>query len=189
MLRIIVPGRPEMEAWDEQHERFVILPEVKEQTLQLEHSLISLWKWESKWHKAYHGKREKTTEETIDYIRCMTITPNVSPEVYDNLTEENFKTIYDYIMAPMTATYFPEEKNGTINRETVTADLIYYWMITLNIPFEPCEKWHLNRLIALIRVCCMKNSSGNKKKGVSSESLAARKRLNAERRARAKSKG
>ena len=188
MLRITVPGCSESVFWDEQTENFIILPAVKEQTLQLEHSLISLWKWESKWGKAYHGKKEKTTEETLDYIRCMTITPNVDPRVYENLSEDNLKAIYDYILAPMSAVYFPEEGRGTINNETVTADLIYYWMITLNIPFEPCEKWHLNRLIALIRVCCIKNAPKDKK-GMTSDKLAARKKLMAERRAKRKSKG
>lgn len=188
MLRIVIPARPEMEVWDEENEKFIVFPAMKEQPLQLEHSLISLWKWESKWGKAYHGKREKTNEEVIDYVRCMTVNHNVNPEAYGNLTEENLKSIYNYITAPMSAVYFPKEERGTINNETVTADLIYYWMITLNIPFEPCEKWHLNRLIALIRVCCMKNAPKDSR-GMTPDKLAARKKLMAERRAKRKSKG
>lgn len=156
MLQISVPISPEM--WDEKKQEFV---EAKYQTLQLEHSLVSLSKWESKWCKAFFSKRDKTPEETIDYIRCMTITQNVKPEVYSYLTRDNISEIEKYIAAPMTATYFAEEKSGKINNETVTSELIYYWMIALNIPVE-FQKWHLNRLITLIRVCNLKNSPPKK---------------------------
>lgn len=156
MLRIVIPGSQEL--WDEERECFLT---EKEQVLQLEHSLLSVSKWESKWNKAFLGKKEKTTEETIDYIRCMTLTQNVDPLVYNRLTSENIKTIVDYIEAPMTATYFHNDKVMGRSLETVTSELIYYWMISLNIPFE-CQKWHLNRLFALIRVCSMKNSPPKK---------------------------
>lgn len=147
------------EAWDESKDEFVY---VKEQTLQLEHSLVSLSKWESKWNKAFLSKKEKTAEETLDYIRCMTITQNVKPEVYNFLTNEHMKQIKDYIDAPMTATTFYEDSGkGSGGREVVTAELIYWWMLSLNIPMK-CEKWHLNRLITLIRVTSIKNSPPKK---------------------------
>lgn len=155
MLRITIPAA---ELWDEEHQRFV---ETKEQTLQLEHSLVSISKWESKWCKAFLSKNDKTAEETLDYIKCMTITPNVDPNVYNFLTQENIREINAYIQAPMTATYFSEDKRAKGSREIVTAELIYYWMISLNIPFE-CQKWHLNRLLALVRVCNIKNSPPKK---------------------------
>ena len=156
MLRIVIPASQEL--WDEKNECFL---SGKEQVLQLEHSLLSVSKWESKWNKAFLGKKQKTNEETIDYVRCMTLTQNVDSSVYDRLTPENLKTIIDYIEAPMTATYFHNDKVMGRNLETVTSELIYYWMISLNIPFE-CQKWHLNRLFALIRVCSMKNSPPKK---------------------------
>lgn len=156
MLQIAVPISPE--GWDEIKEEFV---EPKYQVLQLEHSLVSLSKWESKWCKAFFGKREKTDEETIDYIKCMTLTQNVKPEIYEHLTRENVKQINDYIESPMTATHFREDPNAKNNRETITSELIYYWMIALNIPFE-CQKWHLNRLLTLIRVCNIKNQPPKK---------------------------
>lgn len=150
MLRITIPAA---ELWDEAKQEFVT---TKERTLQLEHSLVSLSKWESKWNKAFLGKQKKTTEETLDYVRCMTITQNVDPDVYKCLTPENIKQISDYIDAPMTATHFFNEQKGGGN-ETVTSELIYYWMITANVPFE-CQKWHLNRLLTLIKVCNIKNN-------------------------------
>ena len=156
MLRITIPAT---EQWDEREERFV---NTKEQTLQLEHSLVSLSKWESKWNKAFLSNKEKSFEETIDYIKCMTLTQNVHPEVYNCLTADNFKQVDEYIQAPMTATVFSEDKTGKSNREVVTSELIYYWMIALNIPFE-CQKWHLNRLLTLIRVCNIKNSPPKKR--------------------------
>ena len=157
MLQLQVPIT--VEYYDEENEVFI---EPKYITLQLEHSLVSLSKWESKWNKAFFSKREKTPEEIMDYIKCMTITQNVKPEVYDCLSRENVLQIQKYIEAPMSATYFPEDKSGKPNRETVTSELIYYWMIALNIPFDPCQKWHLNRLLMLIRVCNVKNQPPKK---------------------------
>lgn len=156
MLQIKVPMTPE--GWDDVKQEFV---EPRYQILQLEHSLVSLSKWESKWCRSFFSKREKTSEEIVDYIKCMTITQNVKPEVYEHLTRENIREIQQYIEAPMTATYFSEDKNGRANTETVTAELIYYWMIALNIPFE-CQKWHLNRLLTLVRVCNVKNQPPKK---------------------------
>ena len=148
MLRITIPSA---ELWDEKRQEFRY---TEEQPLVLEHSLISLSKWESKWEKPFlNSKQEKTTEETIDYIRCMTLNRNVDDKSYKYLTNENMKEINDYIDAPMTATVFYEDKNKFIgHRETITSELIYYWMIALNISIE-CEKWHLNRLFTLIKVC------------------------------------
>lgn len=155
MLEITVPAA---EMFDESKQEFI---ELKEQTLQLEHSLVSLSKWESKWHKAFLSKREKTFEETIDYIRCMTITKNVDPSVYFNLSKENIEEINRYIEDPMTATYIADDPNGSVSGDVVTSELIYYWMISLNIPQE-YQKWHLNRLISLIKVCNVKNMPAKK---------------------------
>lgn len=128
----------------------------------LEHSLVSLSKWESKWHKPFLTKDEKTLEETIDYIKCMTVTKNVDEEVYSRLTNEHLQAVRDYIENPMTATTFSNLQEGRkINREIITSEIIYYWMTVFNIPFE-CEKWHLNRLLTLINVCNIKNSPPKK---------------------------
>lgn len=157
MLQIEIPLSPEK--WDEEKGEFV-LP--KTQTLQLEHSLVSLSKWESKWCKAFLSTVDKTSEETISYIQCMTLTQNVDPDVYNHLTADNIKQINDYIGSPMTATVFTEDKTSKGGREVVTAELIYYWMIVLNIPFD-CQKWHLNRLLTLIKVCNIKNQPPKKR--------------------------
>lgn len=180
MLQITIPA---VEQWDENKEEFIF---TKEQKLQLEHSLVSLSKWESKWCKAFLTKQDKTIEETLDYIRCMTLTQNVNPEIYQYLTNGNVDKVNRYIEAPMTATYFSEDKNGKTSREQITAELIYYWMISLNIPFE-CQKWHLNRLLTLIKVCNIKNTPPKKrsKKEIMSRNAA----LNAARREQLNTKG
>jgi hypothetical protein len=180
MLRITVPA---VELWDENKQEFV---STKEQTLQLEHSLVSLSKWESKWCKAFLARNNKSHEEILDYIKCMTLTQNVSPEVYDYLSPENITEINKYIDAPMTATYFSEDGSAKTSREIVTSELIYYWMIALNIPFE-CQKWHLNRLLTLIKVCNIKNAPPKKrsKRDIMSRNAA----LNAARRKQYNSKG
>ncbi len=150
---------PKMEYFDEGKQEFVT---IKEQTLELEHSLISVRKWESKWHKPFHSKEEKTVEETIDYIKCMTINSrNIDDAAYNALSMEHIKQINDYITNPMTATWFNETDNKKFSRETITAELIYYWMIAFQIPSE-YEKWHLNQLLTLIRVCNVKNQPPKK---------------------------
>lgn len=162
MLTIVIPRLSDV--WDESRQEFLSFPGA---ILQLEHSLVSLSKWESKWHKPFFSKNpndpkeQKTPEETLDYIRCMTINKNVDPTVYNFLTQENVEAINAYISDPMTATIInesktPGESNKKINGEFITSELIYYWMVALNIPFE-CEKWHIERLLTLIRICNIKN--------------------------------
>lgn len=179
MLTITIPA---VELFDEQTQTFL---NTKEQTLQLEHSLVSLSKWEAKWCKAFLSRDEKTFEETIDYIKCMTVTQNVDSNVYNRMTRSNIEDINKYIEAPMTATTF-SENNQTPNREIITSELIYYWMISLGIPMK-CEKWHLNRLLTLIRVCNVKNAPA--KKMSKSETANRYKSLNAARRSKLNSKG
>lgn len=181
MLLINIPLTSE--GWDEEKQEFV---EPKVRTIQLEHSLVSVSKWEAKWCKAFLSKQEKTYEETLDYIKCMTITPHVEPEIYNHLTVENVNQINSYIEAPMTATIFYENAIHKTNREVVTSELIYYWMIALNIPFE-CQKWHLNRLLTLIRVCNIKNTPPKKRS--KNEIMSRNAALNAARRKRLGTKG
>lgn len=154
MHKITIPA---IELYDERTEMFIYS---KEQTINLEHSLLSLSKWESKWCTPFLSKDDKTIDESIDYIRCMTITSNVDPEIYNNITIDNIRQVKEYIDAPMTATTFPKD-DKTPNREIMTAELIYYWMVALAIPFS-CEKWHLNRLLTLINVCNVKNQPPKK---------------------------
>jgi len=180
MLQITIPA---VELWDEEKQEFV---RTKEQKLQLEHSLVSLSKWERKWKKPFLTKQEKTLEETIDYIRCMTLTQNIAPEVYRNITDINMKQVNDYIEDSMTATWFSEDKKGKAGSEQVTSELIYYWLIAFNIPFE-CQKWHLNRLLTLIRVCEIKNQP-SKKMG-RKEAYSRQRALNAARKRRLNTKG
>lgn len=180
MLTIHIPA---YEGWDERNQEFIT---VREQTIQLEHSLISLSKWEAKWVKPFLSKNDKTNDELLDYIKCMTITQNVKPEVYLGLTDDIFKTIKDYIAAPMTATWFTDTKPSASNGKQITSELIYYWMISLNIPFE-CQKWHLNRLLTLIKVCNIE-SQPPKKYG-KREAMSKQAALNASRRAQLNSKG
>ena len=179
MLTITIPAR---ELYDEKNQMFF---NTKEQTLRLEHSLVSISKWESKWRKAFLKKDEKTNEEIIDYIKCMTITQNVDPNVYNFLTRSNINEIIEYIDNPMTATTFSNNENNN-SREVITSELIYYWMISFNIPME-CQRWHLNRLLTLIRVCSIKNTPPKK---MNKREVANRyAKLNAARRNKMNSKG
>lgn len=180
MLQITIPAINDL--WDEGRQEFI---STKEQTLQLEHSLVSLSKWESKWHKPFLHS-DKTDEETLDYIKCMTITQNVDPNVYYGLNQNHVTMIHEYINNPMTATTFSDDRAGRKNREIITAEIIYYWMVSYNIPFE-CQKWHLNRLITLVRVCGAKNQPPKKS---SKRDIASRyAELNRQRRAKLNSKG
>jgi len=163
MLKITIPS---IELYDEVLDEFITS---KEQSIQLEHSLVSISKWEAKWNKPFLKKGEKTLEETIDYVRCMTTSQNIDYDVYNLLSAENLRQVKEYIEADMTATTF-SNKDNKVNREVITAEIIYYWMINLNIPFE-CQKWHLNRLLTFINVCSIKN---NPPKKMSKRELASR---------------
>lgn len=174
----------ETELFDEATNRRV---RTKGATIKLEHSLVSLSKWESKWKVPFLATDNKTREMMIDYARCMSITQNVDPNVYNGLTGEHMKMLEDYINDKMSATTFKNLGGGKKNTSVTTAEIIYYWMVSLQIPFEPCEKWHLNRLLTLIRVCDEKGSP--KKKMSRREALQQQKSLNAARRAKYHTKG
>ena len=180
MLRIRIPGR---ELWDSKNERFV---HTKAQDLQFEHSLVSLSKWESKYCKPFLHDNNKTNDELMDYIKFMTLTQNVDPEVYTRLGDDHIQLISDYIDAPMTATTFSKSDKKWNSNEIITSELIYYWMVSLNIPFE-CQKWHLNRLLTLIRVCNIKNAPPKKRS--TREILNRNAALNEARRQKLNSKG
>lgn len=181
---VTIPAR---EFYDETKNEFVT---TKETRLSLKHSLLSLSKWESKWKKPFlDPKVAKTREETLDYIRCMTLTQNVDPLIYASIDTETIDRVNKYINDSATATWFstPEGKTkASPSREKVTSELIYYWMITFNIPFE-AEKWNLNRLMTLIEVCQVKNQPG--KQMSTGQILRRNAALNAQRRAKAHSKG
>lgn len=148
---------------------------------------MSLSKWEARWEKPFLDNVPKTREQRLDYVRCMTITPNVDPAAYYGLTAENMEEINRYIDASMTATWFSGKEPRTPTGNVVTAEIIYYWMIALNIPFE-CQKWHLNRLMTLIRVCNIKNTPPKKSKNRRTD-FSQRAAINRARKERMRSNG
>lgn len=184
MLQIIVPADIS-EEFDERTNEFVYTTIAEEQPLRLEHSLVSLAQWESKYNKPFLSKKDKTHEEVLDYIKMMTLDKNVDPTVYTRLSVANYDAIQRYIKAPMTATTFSNNENNKPNHQIVTAEIIYHWMIALNIPFE-CQYWHLNRLLTLVRVCNIKNAP---KKGNKRSSALDYARLNASRKQKPHKKG
>lgn len=179
MLQIVVPAT---EMFDESTQTFF---EGKEYKLTLEHSLVSVSKWESATHKPFLDERhEKTYDETIFYVKCMTVNSGVPSEVYNRLSAESIEQINDYIDDPMTATTIRSISKHQ-SREIVTSEIIYHWMISLGIPFE-CQKWHLNRLLTLIQVCNIRN---NPKKMSKAEALKSNRDLNRQRRQALNSSG
>lgn len=190
MLKIKIPDQPEEQLWDEENEIFVYRPGAKGCLLNLEHSLISVSKWESIWHKAFLDTKDRTVEETLSYIECMTVTPsNVDPEIYKRIPQSEYEKINEYINNPSTATTIGGGKSGrTSTGELVTSELIYYWMTAVNVPFE-CEKWHLNRLLTLIRICEIKNDPKSQKKMSANEIRKDYDKLNEARRRALHTKG
>lgn len=183
MLEIVVEGE---ELWDDENECFIPVNSV---ILHLEHSLVSLSKWESKIKKPFLETEDKTLEEMLFYIKCMTVTKNVKDEVYTRLSDKNFQEINDYINDPMTATWFNDRNTPPGRKQIQTAEVIYYQMLANGIPME-CQKWHLNRLITLIRVFNVKNNPETANKKRSRKEIAREYRdLNAKRRAMYNSKG
>lgn len=180
MLNLIIEGD---EYFHEEDQTFETVDDVE---LTLEHSLISLSKWESKVKRPFLSNDEKSPDEIRLYVEAMIISPNYPPDIVTRLSEENMSAINAYIDSSESATTFGSMPETSGRGETVTSELIYYWMVMFNIPFE-CENWHLNRLFALIRICNIKNS---KPKKMSRSDLAARNRaLNEKRRAELNTKG
>lgn len=180
MLRLIVD---ESEVYDEESETFETLAAV---VIDLEHSLVSLSKWESVFEKPFLSSGEKTSEEILFYIRCMIVTPNLDFDVLNRLSYSNIEEIQKYIDSKQSATTFGIMPERRSRGEVITSELIYYWIVSFNIPFE-CQHWHLNRLFSLIRICNIKNS---KPKKMSRFEIAQRNReLNAKRRAELGTKG
>ena len=180
MLKIIVTKK---ELFNEATSEFIDIPET---TLSLEHSLVSISKWESKHCKSFFSREPKTDDETLDYVKCMTVNTNVPDKVYLGLSAKNLSDIKNYLDSPMTATTVRETGRPGGGRELLTSELIYYYMIALGIPFE-CQKWHINRLLMLIKVCNAKN--GGQKKMTKAEQMAQYRSLNQARRAALHTKG
>ena len=158
MKEILIKG---VEAFDEATLEFI---NTKDTVIHLEHSLISISLWESKWHKPFLSQlpsHKKTDEEMLDYIRCMCLDKHVDPVIFNMIDPDNLKAIKEYIDDPMTATTFSNIQQGPPSREIITSEIIYYWMVANQIPFE-CQKWHLNRLLTLIQVCSIKNQPPKK---------------------------
>lgn len=173
MLKLKIPVT---ELYDEIKCEFVTS---KEKVLQLEHSLVSISKWEMNWEKPFLSKKAKTEEESLDYIKCMTINANIDESTYTLLNNELMREIEAYIGSAMTATTINQQSTGKKSAEIITSELIYYWMISYTIPFE-CQKWHLNRLLTLVNVCNVKNAPA--KKNSARETMARNRALNESRR-------
>lgn len=179
MLHLTIPLK---QGFNEETNEFVILDGFE---MEMEHSLVSLSKWESFYKKPFLGKESKTTEESLFYAQCMTLTPNLPPEIFQKFTDAEIEKINVYIKDPHSATTFGA-RNSRPSSETITSELIYYWMVAYNIPPE-YQHWHLNRLLTLIRICNIKNRPA--KKMTKSELAARNRELNAQRRAQYGTRG
>lgn len=178
MLEIVVKGG---EMFNERTFEFY---QTKDFTIKLEHSLVSIAKWEAKYHKPFFSKEKMEPSEYMDYIKCMTITQNVPEEVYQRLSNKNIKDILNYQQDSMTAMKQTSKSKG--GYAVITAETIYYWMISLNIPHE-YEKWHINRLLALVEYVSLKNAPPEKMS--QREMMEMYRTENEKRRAKYKSKG
>jgi len=170
MLRLVFGS----EFFDEAKQEFVT---VEDTVLEMEHSLVSLSKWESKWEVPFLGHDNKSEEQVLDYVKMMIVGPEPTPELFARITNDMITQVNTYINAKMSATWFNDKAKKGPGR-IVTAEIIYYWMISLGIPFE-CQHWHLNRLLTLIKVCSAENAP--KKKMSRAEAAAQQRTLNEQR--------
>lgn len=170
MLKIVIPGQ---ELFDEHTSEFVQAPGF---VLELEHSLVSLSKWEAKYEKAFLGPREKTPEEVFGYVKAMCLTPDVPDEVFSRVTQAQFDEITKYIDSNMSATHISDLPGAPKSREVITNELIYHWMFALDVPIE-CQNWHLNRLFTQLKVI---NAKTQPPKKLTAEQRAQMARRNSE---------
>lgn len=190
MLEIEIQPR---EVYDEESQMF--FKTAKPVVLKLEHSLISISKWEQKWHKPYINNPDKTRDELIDYIRCMTLNPIDNDDVYMIIDDDKIRQISEYINDPATATTVSAAKQeglhvGKRPQQIITNEIVYQWMVALEIPFDPCEKWHLNRLLTFITVCSEKQKEAEGKNKIPSNKVNSQyAALNKARRAAKHTKG
>ena len=180
MLKIYIPPS---EWFNQQTSEFVT---IKGGLLKLEHSLLSISEWESKWKKPFLTEDKKTNEEMYDYVRCMTLNKDIDESIYQCLSQSVVNQIEAYINDSHTATTFSKKNTPDNNTEFITSELIYYWMVEMGIPFE-CQKWHLNRLLTLIKIVSIKRDSKNNKMS-QADILRKNAATNARRRAAAKAK-
>ncbi len=155
MLKLTVVGQ---ELFNEETSEFIIGPDF---VLELEHSLVSLSKWESKFQKPFLSKDQKSPEEVLAYIEFMILTEDLPENLMLSLTREHFDVVQNYIDSAESATTFGQLPKQRGRGETITSELVYYWLVAFQIPFE-VERWHLNRLFALIRICNLKNQKPEK---------------------------
>lgn len=183
MLRLLIEGR---ELFNDKTQEFITSEPI---VLELEHSLISLSKWESKHHRPFLGAGEKTAEEIKSYIDCMIISDEQPENYHDQMTQKEYDAVNDYIGSPQSGTTFHNlAKTAGGNRgETISAELIYYWLTAFQIPFQPAENWHLNRLFNLLRIASLKNTK--QKPMPKAEQAAMNRSLNERRLAELKTKG
>ena len=180
MLKLIVPME---ESFDEATQRFVV---TKAHVLELEHSLVSLSKWESTFERPFLSNDKKSPEEVVAYVEMMLLTPDVPVEVLESLGKVHYDKINEYISSKQTATTINEVRKGGRGGETITAEIIYYWMVSMQIPFE-CQYWHLNRLLTLIKVINRKNEPP--KKMGAQEAARRQRELNEQRRRQFNTRG
>lgn len=181
MLILTLPDR---EFYDEKTNRFI---DIKGGILRLEHSLYSIAKWESKWKKPFLDNKEKTKEQTYDYIKCMAV-DDIEDSLLDGLTDNDIITIQKYLEDSQTATWFSDTRPNRPSREIITAEIIYYWMIAQNVPME-CQYWHFSRLITLLKVCNIKNAPKDSNKMSAAEVARRNRSINAARRKQMGTKG
>lgn len=184
MLKLTIPSEQD---WDSEKEEFVYSDEI---VLELEHSLVSLSKWEAFWEKPFMAPEEKTTEEALGYIEMMCLTPDVPPEVFQKLSTEHIAKVNEYINAKQSATWFtePPGENKRVSRgPIITSELIYYWIFSAENIDVSVETWHLNRLFTLLKVFNEKNAQPKKVK--KADAAAQRRMLNEQRKAKHNTSG
>lgn len=172
MLKLLIDS---FDVWDDNSQEFITYDK---KTICLEHSLLSVSKWESIYKKPFLNESEKSPQEVIDYFKCMLI--DESDSVYlNNISDKDVQKIQEYIEDPMTASWVSGDTSR--DRSVITSELIYYWMVSAQIPFET-ERWHLNRLLMLIRIFGEKTNPSRKKSRA--QIIEEQRRLNNERRAK-----
>lgn len=134
--------------------------------LHLEHSLLSISKWEAEWEIPFLNT-DKTSEQSLSYIKCCVLDDDFDELLLNTLSDKNILDFNAYLSKGMTAKKIIDLRSSLsqkrksrrpASQKALTSEDIYYSMIQFHV-WKECEEWPLQRLLSLLQLCSLKSNS------------------------------